>query len=286
MSHYVGMTPDEIKAKYFTPADNTHTSPAGAELNAECVVDGIKGLKDCPLASYLRKKEPELPISVTEDKNPGSLHLWHLYERTDATAAVGDEITVVGRIPAGESQILLEAPPWLTVAFSKEKKHGADRPGTFQAFSLQCEERPKDLDTTGFATMTGRVLVNRPELSADVKYQQNIPVFRMEVSKVTPLHCRRSLDELQKAAAAGIRSADGRIRKLCASHGLQYEFDDSKLSHSWYQGLIAFTSIVSKHPVFSFRPVPYATISVLYKLETGELTGFVFTRRVWQDPHD
>jgi lysophospholipase L1-like esterase len=55
MSHYAGMTPDEIKAKYFTPSDNTHTSPAGAELNAACVVEGLKGLKDCPLSAYLQK---------------------------------------------------------------------------------------------------------------------------------------------------------------------------------------------------------------------------------------
>ena len=59
MSHYAGLTPEEIKAKYFTPSDNTHTSPAGAELNAACVVEGLKGLKDCPLASYLRKKTSE-----------------------------------------------------------------------------------------------------------------------------------------------------------------------------------------------------------------------------------
>ena len=57
MSRYNGMTPDEVKAKYFTPSDNTHTSPAGAKLNAECVVEGLKGLKDCPLASYLRNDD-------------------------------------------------------------------------------------------------------------------------------------------------------------------------------------------------------------------------------------
>ncbi len=57
MSHFAGMTPADVKAKYFTTADNTHTSPAGAKLNAECVVEGLKGLKDCPLASYLREKD-------------------------------------------------------------------------------------------------------------------------------------------------------------------------------------------------------------------------------------
>ena len=56
MSHYVGLEPADIKAKYFTPADNTHTSPEGAELNAACVVEGLRELKDCPLASYLKPK--------------------------------------------------------------------------------------------------------------------------------------------------------------------------------------------------------------------------------------
>lgn len=53
LSHYVGLTPEEIKTKYFTPADDTHTSPAGSELNAACVVEGIKRLKGCSLAAFL-----------------------------------------------------------------------------------------------------------------------------------------------------------------------------------------------------------------------------------------
>ncbi len=32
---------EKIKPQFFTPADNTHTSPAGARLNAECVVMGL-----------------------------------------------------------------------------------------------------------------------------------------------------------------------------------------------------------------------------------------------------
>jgi lysophospholipase L1-like esterase len=52
--HYAGMTPAEIKAKYFTTADNTHSSPAGAELNAECVVEGLRELTNCPLQQCLK----------------------------------------------------------------------------------------------------------------------------------------------------------------------------------------------------------------------------------------
>lgn len=53
LGRYAGMEPDEIKAKYFTPADNTHTGPAGAELNARAVVEGLRALKDLPLGGYL-----------------------------------------------------------------------------------------------------------------------------------------------------------------------------------------------------------------------------------------
>lgn len=54
MNHYATLTPAEIKEKYFTPGpDNTHTSPVGAERNAQSVVEGIRGLPDAPLAKFL-----------------------------------------------------------------------------------------------------------------------------------------------------------------------------------------------------------------------------------------
>ena len=37
-----------------------HTSQAGAELSAACVVSGLKGLKDDPLAPYLSAKAEEV----------------------------------------------------------------------------------------------------------------------------------------------------------------------------------------------------------------------------------
>jgi rhamnogalacturonan acetylesterase len=54
MAKYAGLTPAEVKEKYFSAADNTHTSPAGAELNAVCVAEGLRGLADCPLKDALR----------------------------------------------------------------------------------------------------------------------------------------------------------------------------------------------------------------------------------------
>lgn len=53
MDKYAELTPADIKSKYFTAADNTHTSPAGAELNAACVAEGVRALKDCKLKDYL-----------------------------------------------------------------------------------------------------------------------------------------------------------------------------------------------------------------------------------------
>ncbi len=57
LSDYAGMKPEEIKQKYFTPADNTHTNPEGAKLNAQSVVEGIRSLEDVKLKDYLAEKK-------------------------------------------------------------------------------------------------------------------------------------------------------------------------------------------------------------------------------------
>ena len=44
------------KVKEFFGPDHTHTSPAGAELNAASVVAGLKGLKRCELCKYFSAK--------------------------------------------------------------------------------------------------------------------------------------------------------------------------------------------------------------------------------------
>jgi len=43
--------------KTFFPGDNTHTNAAGAIINAQCVVEGIKTIKDCQLIKFLNNKE-------------------------------------------------------------------------------------------------------------------------------------------------------------------------------------------------------------------------------------
>lgn len=65
LMHYVGMTPPEIKAKYFTTHDNTHASPAGAVLNASAVVGGLLDLKDCPLNADLLNQSA-LPATAAD----------------------------------------------------------------------------------------------------------------------------------------------------------------------------------------------------------------------------
>jgi lysophospholipase L1-like esterase len=49
---YDEMGPEKVEAMFADP--HTHTSRAGAELNAECVVAGLKGLKENPLGRYLK----------------------------------------------------------------------------------------------------------------------------------------------------------------------------------------------------------------------------------------
>jgi lysophospholipase L1-like esterase len=56
LARYATVSRERIKEKYFTPADNTHTSAEGAALNADCVVEGLRLLKDVPLTRYLLGK--------------------------------------------------------------------------------------------------------------------------------------------------------------------------------------------------------------------------------------
>jgi len=48
----------EVVAKKYFLNEHTHTTPAGAELNAQSVVEGIRSLEDCPLVKYLKSPAP------------------------------------------------------------------------------------------------------------------------------------------------------------------------------------------------------------------------------------
>jgi lysophospholipase L1-like esterase len=49
---YDAMGPEKVEAMFADP--HTHTSRAGAELNARCVVEGLKRLSPNPLAAYIK----------------------------------------------------------------------------------------------------------------------------------------------------------------------------------------------------------------------------------------
>jgi len=49
---YDALGPEKVEPLFADP--HTHTSRAGAELNAECVIEALKRLKDDPLAAYLK----------------------------------------------------------------------------------------------------------------------------------------------------------------------------------------------------------------------------------------
>jgi len=48
------------KVKEFFPVEHTHTNAAGADLNAAAVVEGLKGLPNCPLCPYLSARGEEV----------------------------------------------------------------------------------------------------------------------------------------------------------------------------------------------------------------------------------
>ena len=57
---------EKVQTEYFTTTDHTHTTPAGAWLNAASVVEGLKQLKGCLLATYLLSK-PETVSPSNQD---------------------------------------------------------------------------------------------------------------------------------------------------------------------------------------------------------------------------
>jgi hypothetical protein len=50
---FEALGPEKVKEIYFLE-DHTHTTPAGALLNATSVVEGLRALKNNPLAAFLQ----------------------------------------------------------------------------------------------------------------------------------------------------------------------------------------------------------------------------------------
>lgn len=56
-----------VGSDYFTPADHTHTSKRGAEVNAECVVQGLRALRACDLRELLLDTDQETTTVATRN---------------------------------------------------------------------------------------------------------------------------------------------------------------------------------------------------------------------------
>jgi lysophospholipase L1-like esterase len=49
--HYEELGPEKVNSLFGD--EHTHTTPEGAKLSAQCVVEGLRALKNCPLTKYL-----------------------------------------------------------------------------------------------------------------------------------------------------------------------------------------------------------------------------------------
>jgi len=52
--HYDKLGQEHVSATFFGPKDHTHTVAAGAQFNAQCVVEGLTAIHKCLLASHIR----------------------------------------------------------------------------------------------------------------------------------------------------------------------------------------------------------------------------------------
>lgn len=216
------------------------------------------------------------PIEVAEDPRPDALHAWHLYDHDGDSPSVGDRVTCVGQFDATSRRIVLRQPPWLIVS----PDPGADRRRTRQVFDVGLEVAPDGLDADGFARFAGILVADEPD-PAD-----GAPRYRLDAARAEPIRLGRPLADLEADVPGIVRDAEARLREVCAEHGLRYDFDPEPLGMSWQHGRIAFTARLSAHPGFSFTPVPYATVSVLFDPAKGAADGLVVTRRLWADPRD
>lgn len=57
--HYEDAGQPKVQSACFTPTDHTHTTPAGAQLSAASLVEGLRALSNCPLTAYLRPQPSE-----------------------------------------------------------------------------------------------------------------------------------------------------------------------------------------------------------------------------------
>jgi lysophospholipase L1-like esterase len=78
---YEALGPDQVKKLYFLE-DHTHTTPAGAEVNAASVIEGLRALKKCPLTAFLVTKSPS-PAGVDESDKTIRPGQWRMAKPDD-----------------------------------------------------------------------------------------------------------------------------------------------------------------------------------------------------------
>ena len=216
------------------------------------------------------------PIDVVEDSRPDALHAWHLYDHDGDSPTVGDRVTLVGQFDPASRSVLLRQPPWLMVSPAP----GAEPSRARQIFSVGLADPPHGLDADGFMRVEATLV------AADPDPDDGAPRYRLDGARVEPIRLARPVAALAADVAGAVRGAEARLRALCAEQGLRYDFDPEPTGMSWHDGRIAFTARLSAHPGFSFKPVPYATVSVLFKPTTGRVDRIIVTRRLWADPRD
>ena len=99
---YEALGSDKVKELYFLE-DHTHTTAAGAEVNAASVVEGLRALKNCPLAAFLlNKAKSTIHENTRNDSNKETLFraawcdfvdhflLFHQPERIIVSATLND----------------------------------------------------------------------------------------------------------------------------------------------------------------------------------------------------
>jgi hypothetical protein len=242
-----------------------------APARALCVIAVAVGL-----ASGRPLPAVELPIEVVADPEPGALRGWHLYVHDGDAPTVGDRVAVVGQYETATGRVMLRQPPWLTV----RPEPGAGRGRTRQVFSVGVGPAPEGLDADGFVRCHGVLVADEPGPDGDA------PRYRLATVQTEPIRLARPIATLEADAPAVVEREAKRLRAICAAHGLRYDPAAEPLGMSWHRGRIAFTSRLSAQPPFSFKPVPYATVSVLYDPATGAAERLVVTRRMWADPPD
>lgn len=218
----------------------------------------------------------DLPIEVVKDPRPDALHAWHLYDHDGDSPTVGDRIACVGQYDAAARRVLLRQPPWLVVS----PEPGADRSRTRQVFSIGIAAAPDGLDADGFARFHGVLVADKANPDGGDRG------YRLDAAQAEPIRLARPLAALEADVAGIVRGSEAGLRAVCTTHDLRYDFDPDPMGMSWHGGRIAFTTRLSAHPGFSFKPVPYATVSVLFDPATGAADRLVVTRRFWADPPD